>query len=152
MGIKELSTKPVKSSAAETSQTPATPVTPQNPIITPNTVVTPGNAIDNIAIAKLSFKPLNFEERQKDKGFKAVDALQRSVNTDTIGNNPIVLSAYYQAKGLNAEYLIYYESTDKKSIYEGRSIYQIVRDKVFNISFSKTNLRWSAFCITSSFL
>lgn len=87
------------------------------------------------------FKILNADDRQKDKGYKAVEALQRSVNTDKLGNSPVVVAAFYQVIGLNAEYRIFYESTDKKSIFEGRSIYQAARDRVFNVSFSRTTYR-----------
>lgn len=105
---------------------------PTPPIPTPPQVVIP---------TPPPFKILNADDRQKDKGYRAVEALQRSVNIDRLGNNPVVVAAFYQVTGLNAEYRIFYESTDKKSIFEGRSIYQAARDRVFNVSFSRTTFR-----------
>lgn len=85
---------------------------------------------------------MNFDGRKNDAGFKAVNTLSTSVNTDVLGKSPVVIGAYYQVKGINAEYIIYYESTDKKSIYELKAVYQILRGKVFILSMTRTNLRW----------
>lgn len=101
--------KPVK------TDTPVTPPVnppvdpPVNPPVNPP-VTPPTNSGDQppYGINKLNYKFLNFEGRKNDAGFKAVDALSVSVNTDTLGKSPVVIGAYYQAKGMNAEYIIYY--------------------------------------------
>lgn len=65
----------------------------------------------------MNYKFLTYDDRKNDDGFKAVDVLSKQVNADTLGKTPVVLGTYVQVKGLNAEYIVYYESTDKKSIY-----------------------------------
>ncbi len=70
-----------------------------------------------------------------------IDPAIRSSNKNTLGDNPVVLAVFYEAKGLNAQYLIYYESTDKKSIYELRSIYQALRNRATTLSLTRTSLR-----------
>lgn len=70
-----------------------------------------------------------------------MDDLIRSVNTDVFGKTPIALVIFKQVKGLNIEYIIMYETTDKNTIYESTSFYQILRDKGVILSINKTNLK-----------
>ena len=64
-----------------------------------------------------------------------------ATNVDTLGEKPIVLAVYAQLKGLTIEYFIYYETTDKITVYEARTIYQLLRKKVYILSYNKTYLK-----------
>lgn len=115
---------------------------PTNSSTNPPTNPSPGIIESSpFGLNKVNYKFLNFDDRKKDDGFKAVDKLSKEVNAETLGKTPVVLGTYVQVKGLNAEYIIYYESTDKKSIYELKAVYQILRAKVFILSMTRTNLR-----------
>lgn len=143
IGIKELGKIP---SPPPTPTPTPTPIPDPKPDNSNNSTVTPKpdpkpDTNQPVIPTPSGFKVLTASERSKDKGYLAVEALQKSVTTDKIGNAPNVLASFFQVVGLNAEYRIFFESTDKKSIYEGRSIYQAARDKVFNVSFTKTTLR-----------
>lgn len=65
-----------------------------------------------------------------------------NVNTNTLGDKPVVLVAFKQNKGLNSEFVILYETTDGRTVYEATAVYQILRNSAIIVSVNRTNFRW----------
>lgn len=64
-----------------------------------------------------------------------------NVNTNTLGDKPVVLVAFKQNKGLNSEFVILYETTDGRTVYEATAVYQILRNSAIIVSVNRTNFR-----------
>lgn len=110
IGIKELGKIPSPPSKTPPTTPPTPDPKPDNPS---NSTVIPKpdpkpDINQHVIPIPSGFKVLTASERSKDKGYLAVEALQKSVTTDKIGNAPNVLASFFQVVGLNAEYRIFF--------------------------------------------
>lgn len=88
-----------------------------------------------------NFDFLSKESREQDQGFLSIDRLIKLAYEDELGKNPLVLAAYIRSKGFTAEYILFYERTDKKLIYEIKSVFNAIRKQSFILSFTETYWR-----------